>query len=150
MEEKTMSINVQPISDENKRRIIITAVELVKRNHRNFGNNSKKEISKSNVRNLMNATDKIPVEFTLFSYYLAAKNRNNRNLVNFIKDINNDINELTDTLELTMYKSLVIKEYMGAVVQASTYSEAFRDINADNAFGDIIKSKEKQKKQDQK
>jgi hypothetical protein len=126
MEEKTMSINVQPISDENKKEIITAAVQLVNENKDNFGNDDRKQISKSSMRNLLNVTDGIPEEFTIFSYYLAGKNDRNKALIKFIEDINRDINSLTKKLKLEMSKSLVMREYMTAVVMASRYSEALK------------------------
>lgn len=116
-----MSIKMQSLNDEDKRKIIVAAIKLVNENFRNFTEDDRRGISKSALRNLLSAADGLPEEFVVFSHYLAAKNERNDALKNFIEKVNKEINRLAKDLKREDQKGLIVKEFMTAVVMGSRY-----------------------------
>ncbi len=125
MEEKKMKIRNQSLNDEDKKKIILSAIKLVNENAGNFTDDDRRGISKSALRNLLNAADGLPEEFIVFSHYLVGKNDRNETLKNFIEKCNKEISRLAKELKMEDQKGLIVKEFMTAVVMGSRYCASF-------------------------
>jgi hypothetical protein len=123
------------LTDGEKNQIIIKAIEIVNRNHNNFKSNVRSrenKISSSNLRNILNSTTGLPLEFYVFCQYLAGKNNRTSNLVNFLRDLikttKNLIREMVPSKKNERYldkKRNIITYFIQNIVMSAKYCESF-------------------------
>jgi len=123
------------LTEIEKNKIINKAIELVNKNYNNFKRKVKSrdnKISSSNLRNILNSTTGLPLEFFVFCRYLAGKNYQTSVLVNFLKDLiettNSLLNEIIperDDEEYLEKKRDIIIYFIQNIVMSAKYCESF-------------------------
>lgn len=117
------------LTDKEKKDIITKAILLVNENYKNFKRNVRRDgISSSNLRNILNSTTGLPLEFYVFCQYLAGKNPKNHSLIAFLEDLVketknlvSDIIEETDSIEK---EKKVINYFVQNIVMSAKYCES--------------------------